>query len=42
MLIQFSVENYKSFKDKAVLSMVASSDKSHESNISVVEIAKEY
>ena len=36
MLIQFSVENYKSFKDKAVLSMSANSDKSHESNISVV------
>ncbi|MDD2591889.1 MAG: ATP-binding protein [Erysipelotrichaceae bacterium] len=36
MLIQFSIENYKSFKDKAVLSMVASSDKSHESNLSVV------
>lgn len=27
MLLQFSVENYKSFKDKAILSLEASSDK---------------
>jgi AAA15 family ATPase/GTPase len=29
MLLQFSVENFKSFKDKAVLSMSASTDKEH-------------
>ncbi len=33
MLIEFSVENYRSFKDKATLSLLASSDKSLESNL---------
>lgn len=37
MLIQFSVENYKSFKEKAVLSLVPSKDSSHENNISVLD-----
>ena len=37
MLIQFSVENFKSFKDKAVLSLVPSKDTSHENNISILE-----
>ncbi len=32
MLLQFSVKNYKSFKDTAVLSMEASADNSFESN----------
>ena len=29
MLLQFSVENYLSFKEQAVLSLVPSSDKEH-------------
>lgn len=33
MLIQFSVENYKSIKDKVVVSMEASADKEHQENI---------
>lgn len=33
MLIEFSVENYKSFKDKATLSMVATKDKSNDKNL---------
>lgn len=33
MLLQFSVENFKSFKDKAVLSLEASADKQHLSNV---------
>lgn len=33
-MIEFSVENFRSIKDKAVLSMIASSDDSHLSNIS--------
>ena len=37
MLIQFSVENYKSFKDKAVLSLVPSKDIGHENNVSVLD-----
>ena len=32
MLLQFSVENYKSIKQKAVLSLEASSDQLHEDN----------
>ncbi len=39
MLLQFSVENFKSIKDRAVLSMEASSDKEHRNNL--VEIGKE-
>lgn len=30
MLVEFSVENYRSFKEKMTLSMIASEDKSHE------------
>ena len=41
MLIQFSVENYKSFKEKAVLSLVPSKDSSHENNISVLDSAEQ-
>ena len=37
MLIQFSVENYKSFKEKAVLSLAPSKDTSHENNVSVLD-----
>lgn len=33
MLVQFSVENYKSIKEKIVLSMEASADKEHPDNI---------
>ena len=33
MLLQFSVENYMSFKDKAVLSLEPSKDKEHPENI---------
>ena len=33
MLLQFSVENYLSFKEQAVLSLVPSSDKEHLNNI---------
>ena len=33
MLVEFSVENYRSFKDKATLSMVASPDRSHPENL---------
>lgn len=36
MLIQFSVENFRSYKDRAVLSMEASSDKEHYDNIATV------
>lgn len=35
MLLQFSVENFRSFKERAVLSLEASSDKELESNITV-------
>lgn len=35
MLLQFSVENYRSIKDKAVLSMIASADKQHNNNYSL-------
>lgn len=35
MLIQFTVENYKSFRDKTVLSLEASSDKELKNNFSV-------
>lgn len=37
MLIQFSVENYKSIKDKVVVSMEASSDKEHQENVIISE-----
>lgn len=37
MLLQFSVENYLSFKEEQVLSLVPSVDKSHEENIHVRE-----
>lgn len=33
MLIQFSVENYRSYKDKAILSLEASTDKALSSNV---------
>ena len=33
MLLQFSVENYLSFKEQAVLSLVPSSDKEHLNNV---------
>ncbi|MCR5144155.1 MAG: ATP-binding protein [Lachnospiraceae bacterium] len=39
MLLQFSVENFRSIKDRAVLSMEASSDKEHSNNL--VETNKE-
>ena len=39
MLIQFCVENFRSFKEEAVLSMEASSDKTHPDN--VVTIGKD-
>lgn len=39
MLLQFSVENFKSFKDKAVLSLEASSDKELQDH--VVSVGKE-
>lgn len=39
MLLQFSVENFKSFKDKAVLSLEASSDT--ELHDHVVNVGKE-
>ncbi|MCD6216720.1 ATP-binding protein [bacterium] len=37
MLVQFSVKNYKSIKDKVTLSMVASSDSTHPENTFEVE-----
>jgi len=37
MLIQFSVENYKSFKDKAILSLAPGKDASHAQNVSILE-----
>jgi AAA15 family ATPase/GTPase len=37
MLIQFSVENYKSFRGEAVLSLLPSKDTNHESNVSTLE-----
>ena len=37
MLIQFSVENFKSFKNKAVLSLAPSKDTSHANNVSILE-----
>ena len=39
MLLQFSVSNYKSIKDTAVLSLEASADKSHTNN--VVKVGKD-
>ena len=39
MLVQFSVENFRSFKEEAVLSMEASADKNHPDN--VVTIGKD-
>ena len=35
MLLQFSVENFRSIKDKAVLSMIASADEQHSNNYSL-------
>ncbi|MCR5742299.1 MAG: ATP-binding protein [Lachnospiraceae bacterium] len=35
MLLQFSVKNYKSFKEKTVLSLEASSDKEHLDNLTI-------
>lgn len=35
MLLQFTFENYKSFKDEATLDMIASSIKEHESDVAV-------
>ncbi len=40
MLIQFSVENFRSISDKQTLSMVASSDKSHSENLIECERVK--
>jgi len=37
MLIQFSVENYRSFKDKAILSLEASKDAGFDNNVSTIE-----
>lgn len=37
MLIRFSVENWMSFRDKAVLSMIATSERQHRERIPVVE-----
>lgn len=37
MLLQFSVENFKSFKNKAVLSMEASADKNLSENVAEIE-----
>ena len=37
MLIQFSVENYKSIKDRVVVSMEASADKEHQENVISLE-----
>jgi len=43
MLVEFSVENYKSFKDKVTFSMVASDDTSHEeTNIITQKDGKRY
>lgn len=36
MLIQFSVKNFKSFRDEAVLSLVPGKDSNHENNLSVL------
>ena len=33
MLVEFSVENFRSFKEEAVLSMEASADKTHPDNM---------
>lgn len=33
MLIQFSIENFRSIKDKITFSMLASKDKSHDDNL---------
>ncbi len=40
MLIQFSVENFMSFKTKAILSLVPSTDKEHPENINVIDSYK--
>ena len=40
MLLQFSVENYKSFKEKAVLSLEASADKELPDNIAIFQKQK--
>jgi AAA15 family ATPase/GTPase len=37
MLIQFSVENFRSFKTKAILSLAPSKEVSHENNVSLLE-----
>ena len=36
MLLQFSVENFRSIKEKAVLSMIASADEQHSDNYSLL------
>ncbi len=33
MLLEFTVENFRSFRDKATLSMLTSSDDSHPGNM---------
>ena len=33
MLLEFNVENFRSFKEKQTLSLVASKDKAHEGNL---------
>jgi len=43
MLVEFSVQNYLSFKDKVTLSMIASDDECHEeTNIITLEDGKRY
>lgn len=37
MLVQFSVENFKSFKNEVVLSLEASFDSEHDNNVSVID-----
>ncbi|MDD2393941.1 MAG: ATP-binding protein [Eubacteriales bacterium] len=40
MLIQFSVENFRSFKGKAILSLIPSKDTNHESNLSEITLSE--
>ena len=37
MILNFSVENYKIFKEKTTLSMIATADKSHPNNVFEIE-----
>ena len=36
MLLQFSVENFQSFKNRAIMSLVPSKDKDHIENIIMI------